>query len=248
MSTIDIRTTQNVTIEYELAPLRERYFAFFIDAIIVFIAYYAVALLFTMAMQDESWNDGMLFGVVYGLLPVIAFMMYHFFSEILADGQSWGKKALGLKVVRLDGEEPGLTDYLLRAVLHIIDSIFSIGVIASFLISSSVRNQRLGDLAANTSVIRVRHNSRFKLEDILNINSLENYEPQYPDVQQFSEEDMLLIKNVVTRYRTYRNKAHAEAIDQLVNRVSGLLDIEQPPADKIEFLKTLIRDYIVLTR
>ena len=33
MKTIDIRTTQNVVIEYELAPLRERIFAFFIDLV-----------------------------------------------------------------------------------------------------------------------------------------------------------------------------------------------------------------------
>ncbi len=248
MQTIDIRTTQNVSIEYELASLRDRLFAFLIDGIIIVAAYVVLLFLLTNLLEALRLNSSWLLSVIYGFLPLLLFLGYHFFSEVLSNGQTWGKKSMGLRVVRLDGQEPGLTDHLLRAVFHLVDTIFSIGILAALLITSSSKNQRLGDLTANTAVIRLRRDLRFKLDDILRINSLKDYEPQYPEVRRLSEQDMLLIKNVVTRYRTYRNDAHRQVVDELTEKVCTLLQIAVPPGDHVEFLRTLIRDYIVLTR
>lgn len=247
MDTIEIRTTQNVVIEYELAALRERILAFFVDLIIIGAIYIFISITFLSLMMRSLESSGMI-GAFYGLLPIVLFLMYQLMSEVMADGQSWGKKAMGIKVVRLDGQEPGLSDYLLRTIFQMADTIFSGGILAALLISSSGKNQRLGDMTANTTVIRVRHNLRFRLEDILNISSLESYEPKYPEVKQLSEQDMLLIKGAVARYRAHSNPAHEEAINQLVERLQELLGIAERPANKVEFLRTLIRDYIVITR
>lgn len=247
MDTIEIRTTQNVVIEYELAALRERILAFFVDLIIIGTFYIFISITFLSLLTRSLRGSGMV-NVFYGLLPIVLFLLYQLMSEVLSDGQSWGKKAMGIKVVRLDGQEPGLSDYLLRTIFHMVDTLFSLGILAALLISSSGKNQRLGDMTANTTVIRVRHNLRFRLEDILNISSLENYEPQYPEVKRLSEQDMLLIKGAISRYRAYPNPAHEEAIHQLVERLQELLGIAERPANKVEFLRTLIRDYIVITR
>lgn len=246
MKTIDISTTQNVTIEYELASLRDRFFGFFIDVMIVLIIYSILASIFSIGILEEG--AGLAVNFIVMLLPIGTFILYQLLSEVVADGQSWGKKAMGTKVVRLDGKEPGFSDYLLRAIFHIIDTVFSLGVVASFLISSSNKNQRLGDMTANTAVIRVKFNLRFRLEDILKINSLDDYEPTYPEVKRLSEKDMLLIKTIISRYRTHRNEAHLKVINELITNLRTQLDIAEQPADKIGFLKTLIRDYIVLTR
>lgn len=248
MQTIDIRTTQNVTIEYELASLRERILAFFIDAIIVAAVYLLLILLLILAFGNGVVESNMALMAIIAIFPTAGFIGYQLLSEMIADGQSWGKKSLGIKVVRLDGKEPSLTDYLLRAVFHLVDTLFSAGVMAALLISSSSKNQRLGDITANTTVIKIRSSQRFRLEDILKINTMEDYQPIYPAVKQLSEEDMLLVKNVITRYRTFGNLAHAEAVNDLTHKMCAILDINETPRDKIGFLKTLIKDYIVLTR
>jgi len=101
MKTIDIRTTQNVTIEYELATLRERILAFFIDFVIVYVSF---SILFFVL--KAGFTDVFLGIDNYALTAVVLFsffVFYQLFSEIIADGQSWGKKAVGIKVVRLDG-------------------------------------------------------------------------------------------------------------------------------------------------
>lgn len=248
MQTIDIRTTQNVTIEYELATLRERIFAFLIDGIIILAMYLGLLFLLLGAFGSLLLESTMLLYFIYGLLPVVGFMAYQFLSEVLANGQSWGKRAMGIKVVRIDGLEPGLSDYFLRAVFQLVDSILSLGVLAALLISSSPKNQRLGDMTANTTVIRVRHNTRFQLQDILKISSIEDYTPQYPEVRRLSEQDMLLIKHLIARQRQYNNPAHNAAVNEAAERLKIVLDLPEVPQNKIDFLKTLIRDYIVLTR
>ena len=247
MKTIEIKTTQNVTIEYELASLWERFLAFLIDTLVIAVVYTILTVLILNGLSENMDEMTWIISVVV-TLPMILFIFYQLLSEVLADGQSWGKKAMGIKVVRLDGQEPGLSDYLLRAVFHFVDTFLSLTALAALFISSSAQRQRLGDMTANTSVVRVKFSLRFRLEDILKINSLQDYEPEYPEVRQLSEQDMLLIKNIISRYRKYQNEAHQKVVDELVARIQQQLDIREIPRDKITFLKTLIRDYIVLTR
>ena len=245
MTTIDIRTTQNVTIEYEKASLRERFFGFFIDLMVYFAIYLFLVFFIASAFGDFITDWGIRFIV---LMHVAGLMLYHLLSEIFNSGQSLGKRAVNLKVVRLDGQEPGPGDYLMRSLFLLLDFIFSAGVLGAVLISSTFRGQRLGDLAANTTVIRVKNQLHFELEDILNIQSIEDYEPQYPAVKQLSEADMLLIKTTLGRYQAWRNESHARAIREAVEVICQQLNIDPPKGNQVEFLKTLIRDYIVLTR
>ncbi len=252
MKTIDITTTQKVTIEYELAGLRDRFLANIIDSMLVllfggfFILIISAAFWNELTMDGEINNRGQMLLTV--LLPIFIFLSYHFFSELIMDGQSLGKKAVGIKVIKLNGKEASASDYLLRALFHFFDSLSSLFILGSLLVVSSEKSQRLGDLAANTAVIKVKFNLRFRLEDIMKINSLADYEPLHPDVRQFTEQDMLLIKSVIARQRLYNNPAHREVVNNLVRDLMLKLDIVDPPKDKIHFLKTLIRDYIVLTR
>lgn len=245
MPNIDIRTTQNVTIEYEMAPLLERFLAFLIDLVIYMAASYVFWIVVVVLVSDAITGWGFQFigmALFFGLLP------YHLLSDILGNGRSLGKRALGIKVVRLDGLEPGIGEYLLRSVFLLLDFSFSFGVLGAVLIGSTYKNQRLGDLAANTTVIRIKSKTGFRLHDILKINTLENYEPKYPAVRQMNEADMLLIKNLLSRYQSWQNTAHAEAIREATANICQQLNIEPPKGNQIEFLKTLIRDYIVLTR
>jgi uncharacterized RDD family membrane protein YckC len=248
MQTIEIRTTQNVTIEYELASLRERIFAFLVDFVIVMVCYYLLVFIIVNLIASVIFESGLNYYFVYGLLPIFLFIVYSLVFEILNNGKTIGKKTLGIKVVRLDGKEPGLSDYLLRSIFLIVDVVLCFGVVAALLVGSTAKRQRLGDMTAGTTVVRIRSNLQFHLEDILKINSLENYEPHYPQIRQMSERDMLLIKNVLSRYQAHRNKAHAALVHDLVDRMTDLLELPERPANSVEFLKTLIRDYIVLTR
>lgn len=69
-------------------------------------------------------------------------------------GQTVGKMVLGIKVIREDnGEVPGLGGAAIRTVLRLIDGLFSY-LVALVTVLISGKNQRLGDMAAHTLVVR----------------------------------------------------------------------------------------------
>lgn len=242
MQTIDITTTQNVTIQYELASLRDRVVAFIIDFLLVCVALMIIFLIFSSAFGFERGN------FFEYLISIPTILFYTLLFEYFNDGQTPGKLAIGIKVIKLDGKSPTFSDYLTRWAFRSVDIYLSIGSIAALLISSSDKGQRLGDITANTTLIKIRFNLRFSLEDIESISTLEEYEPKYPEVRRLNEEDLLLIKEVIIQVQRYPNKAHLKVQNDLVADLIQKLELDEVPNDNIVFLKTLIKDYIVLTR
>jgi len=242
--TIDITTVQNVTIEYQLATAGDRILAFFLDSAIITVGTVLLLQLVRPLMEtDNSWS------LFFLMVVILLFFLYHLLFEVVNNGQTPGKKALKLRVLRLDGKEPGWSDAVLRSALHLIDSLFSVGTLAFFMILTTRRAQRLGDMAANTAVVKTSLPGwRYSLEEILNISTLENSKPYYPQVRKLSESDMMFIKQTIINYQKYPNTAHEYAIEDLVTHLMPILGIERRPMNRVEFLKTLLRDYIVLTR
>ena len=248
MQTIDITTAQNVTIEYELASVRERGMAMFIDILIECFLWLALILLTISSrsgLQSSFWTQ-----FVFSF-PFWFTIMYALLCESFLNGQTFGKRSQRIRVVRVDGRPIHLSDLLLRAVLLLVDLLMSVGALGGLLIFTTERRQRLGDMAAGTTVIKLSSERTFTLSDILNIQTLQSHTPQYPQVRSLSEDDMLFIKSVVQRYQLYPNDASNEAVWTLYEHLSNVLDVSlslKSTESVLNFFKTLIKDYIVLTR
>lgn len=246
MKSIEITTPQNVQIDYQLASLGQRIFAFAIDFVIIVLVYATVYI--WAFVQNTSDND-----LKYLLFQLFAFLwlgFYSLFSELIGNGQSIGKLAMGIRVIKLNGDELQFYDYFSRWSMRIIDIYFSIGSIAMLLIASSRNAQRIGDIIAGTAIIRKNNSYGFKLNDILKLNlkDKDNYEFEYPLAVNLEENDVILIKQLLSRYRTFRNSAHKQAMDELILRLADVLQLKQIPSDKETFLTKVITEYIILTR
>jgi uncharacterized RDD family membrane protein YckC len=247
MKNIEISTTQNVTIEYEFASLGERILAFFIDAIILFVVTVLWNWFVVVALGWFISQDYFLALFLTTFFPLMMYFLYFLLFEGFT-GQTIGKKIVSIKVVRIDGQEPTLSDYAIRALFHLVDTAFSAGFLAITLVSTTDKRQRVGDIAANTCVVKLNPTSTFRLVDILTIDSLDNYTPVYPQVTQLKEEDMLLVKSVLFRYQKHQNEAHSLAVINTTNHLIEILGISNYPNDGVTFLNTILKDYIVLTR
>lgn len=243
METINIRTTQNVIINYDLAPLRDRLIGLLIDALLVIAAFFLV---FTLV--SSITEIGELLSAILPYLTILLFFVYTLSMEIFNKGQSLGKMTMGIRVLKLDGSDPSLSDYIIRSVFHLIDTYLCFGVLGSIFIATSENRQRMGDRAANTVVVKLNTTNMFNLNDILNISTIENYEPEYTEIKNISENDMLVVKNALLRHRNNPSTNNVSMIETLAAKMAKLLDVKEKPANNIEFLKTLIKDYIVLTR
>jgi hypothetical protein len=129
-----------------------------------------------------------------------------------------------------------------------IDIYFSLGGIACILIASSSKAQRIGDIVANTAVVKLIPKTDLRLKDLLTIHSQDSYTPVYSQAKQLAEEDVLLIKATLDRYRQFNNDAHEEAVQMLANKLADVLGLEEVREGKREFLQTVLKDYVVLTR
>lgn len=83
------------------------------------------------------------------------------------------------KFVRLDGRDPEWADVLMRAALHLVDSILTFGVFGALLIKTTDKSQRFGDMAVGTTVIKTGSSigELFRLHDILNIQHIGRTSP-----------------------------------------------------------------------
>lgn len=243
MKSIEIKTAQNVRLEYELASLRERILAFLLDLLTMGLATLVLSLIFNGILGVTGTLE-----IVTSILTGSVILFYSLALEYFNNGQSVGKKLMKIQVIKITGDKATFYDYFGRWIFRMLDIYFSLGAIASILIASSSRAQRIGDIVSNTSVIKLESSVYLSLNDILRIQSRETYQPVYAQAKHLAEDDVILIKSTIDRFKKYNNDAHAEAVDLLTDRIKSVLEIRDSIHDNVKFLQTVINDYIVLTR
>jgi uncharacterized RDD family membrane protein YckC len=229
---LQIQTTQNVEIEYEVAGLGHRIGAFGIDFIIVVI-YWTIVL----------WIGGSsgISDSIYWVVVAIPWFFYDLISEIAFNGQSIGKKMLKIKVARLDGGEPTIGNYLMRWMLGILELKLFAGTIALVMILINGKGQRLGDIATGTTVVLLRPTAT--LRDTIFAEVDEDYLPTFTSVDMLTDRDIAIIKEVVN---SRENRSDPVIINALYRKVIEVLEVETelPP---VKFLRTVVKDYNHIT-
>ena len=129
-----------------------------VAAALVDIALMAVLFVVMALLLGESETTGgntsiRLEGAEF-LLYLGAVYLYYFLAEALT-GRTLGKALLGLRVVRREGGRAGTGRIALRTILRLVDSLPALYLLGFVLVlATGQRRQRLGDLAAGTTVAR----------------------------------------------------------------------------------------------
>ncbi|GAB3987384.1 RDD family protein [Spirosoma daeguense] len=223
---IAIRTSQNVLLEYEPASIGERILAILIDYL-VFLGWF----LLTVAIPAGMGITPGTFYIVVVLLPL---MFYHLLCESLLNGRSLGKIALGIRVVMLDGSSPTLGAYLIRWVLRLIESIsFMGGLIPIITVAINGKGQRLGDIAAGTTVVRLK--PAVSLHDVQMPVMPEHYVVQFPDVHLLNDRDITIIRSVL-------RQGDESVLMRTAIKIKDVTGIQSTLSNRA-FLETVISDY-----
>jgi uncharacterized RDD family membrane protein YckC len=237
MSTIRVQTTQNVSLEYEVASVGDRIVAAIIDYLVIFAWLAACGLLFALIIGSLGQaSPALVVLIIVVLVPVV---FYHLASEIYFNGQSVGKKARHIKVIRLDGTQPQLGDYLLRWLLRLIDmSLPVVGpLVAIIAILANGRGQRLGDMAAGTTVVSTR--PRQAAGALAPIVTPADYVVVFPQADQLADHDVATIRQLLQKGLEHDNH---QLLHEVANKVKDLTGIYTELPDEA-FLRTVIRDH-----
>jgi uncharacterized RDD family membrane protein YckC len=158
---LSVETPESVAFAYRLAGLGSRGFALIIDAALIGLIVIGEALLAggaylllhaagaRLAATAVTW--------VLGALLIAVFLTawgYFIVGEVFGNGRTWGKKWMGLRVVRDDGSRVRAGDSVIRNLLRLADVLPGNWTVGMLAILFTRQHKRLGDMAAGTVVIR----------------------------------------------------------------------------------------------
>lgn len=236
MEQFQIETAQNITINQNTSHLGERMLAYLVDSFIILV--YTVLVFVFLISLDIDIEDQWAF---YLILSLPAFFYYLIF-ETLMDGKSIGKSAMNLRVVKLDGSKPNFGNYFVRWALRIIDVSLTSGGGAVLTILIRGKGQRIGDIAAGTTVISEK--KRVSLKDTLLRDLPDDYKPTFPQVTVFKDQEMQTIKELYDKAKRNANHNIIVSLDKRIKEVLGVKTTLQP----IEFVDVIIKDYNYYTQ
>jgi uncharacterized RDD family membrane protein YckC len=200
-----------------------------------------------------------------GLVLVLPFFLYHPVCEILMNGQSVGKRLMGIQVVNENGGKPGVSQYIIRWLIRTSDYMVLVIIIYSpyitvfgmqffwalggslallitdIILVNTKKNQRLGDLLAHTILINTRQKN--SIDDTIFLQIAEGYAPSFPQVMQLSDRDVNALKSILDAAKKHNDYDLALNASEKI-KAHLKIDTSLSPFD---FLEVLLKDYNYLS-
>jgi uncharacterized RDD family membrane protein YckC len=151
-SSLVIETPEGVVFSYELATPVTRAFAWVVDALILGMGSYVISKVAT-AFQAVDRDVAAAIGTVSFFVLSIG---YAIVCEWRWRGQTIGKRLFRLRVIDSHGLRLRLSQIVLRNLMRVFDSLPLLYLVGAIACLFSRKLQRLGDLVANTVVVRER--------------------------------------------------------------------------------------------
>ena len=155
-SKIAIETPENISIEYVLAGPGSRMTAYLVDFIILLTGVGCLGWLLTFLSSVSGFfanEQKTIWIALYSIFNVLG--GYFILFEWLMNGQTPGKKALGIRVRMTEGTPASLQAIVIRNLFRFADCAFPFQYAAGcMMMVFTSKTQRAGDLAAGTIVVK----------------------------------------------------------------------------------------------
>ncbi|MBE9116335.1 RDD family protein [Lusitaniella coriacea LEGE 07157] len=234
---INLQTPESVELEFTLAGIGNRTLALLIDNVIwglILLSFLAIGAVVSTQLQ-EIWlnffeDDESLLLWIISIQILIFFsiyMGYFVFFETLWQGQTPGKRAVKIRVIRDNGRSARLPQATLRSLLRPIDDLFFLGV---FFIIFGKQEKRLGDWIAGTLVVQEEKpvvSTDFALSQ--EAKTLAEQLLVQADLSQLLPEDFAVIREYLRRRSMMLTEARTEKSKQLAQQVKKLINLEKVP-------------------
>jgi uncharacterized RDD family membrane protein YckC len=209
-----ISTPEGVQLALPLAGIGSRFMAGLLDYLLAAIAYLIVVL-------ATRWLAGDTAATIVFITAVLAINVGYFtLFEVFGGGRTLGKRATGLRVVTDGGGQVGLRASLIRNIIRLGETTLAyLPALVSVLATRN--NQRLGDLAAGTLVVR-----ETKLEPVVAPAQALPVSPErYAawDVTGIGEEEAGAVRAFLERRSQLRPGARRALAEQLAGRLRPLV-------------------------
>lgn len=217
--------------------------------------------------SDEYFDQSTFLEIIYIILLFPA-LFYSLWTEYLFNGQTFGKMLCQIKVVKLNGYHAGFPEYFTRWAFRLVDFwtgmfmilffipvfgeetgsvlagllMFMSGFVAFFSIIRSKNSQRIGDIVAGTTVLKLKEKQSMDITILENLR--ESYVPTYSQVIRLTDNDARIIKDTFTIAR--KNNDYA-TLKRLRTKLESVMDV-QGRGEDAEFIDTVMKDFNYYTQ
>lgn len=229
---LTIDTPEGVSIDLTLAGLGSRMGAAIIDILIQGAALVAVVLAMTLAGASLDPELGVFLVGVGTLVISVVVLGYYLLFEALNGGRTPGKAAFGLRVAMMDGTPVSLGAIAIRTLLRVIDFLPGLYALGALTIMLTGKNQRIGDLAAATVVVRDRTETQSQ-------PAVPDRFPAGWDVTGVTDAELTLVRRFTGRRFDLAEDARRNLAADLAGRLRGKVNGGRDLDDE-EFLLQLL--------
>lgn len=246
--------------------------AIFIWLYIVGMTYFFVDVLgMTTSIFDTdpetSYDINVFIGFIYVIL-LFPVLFYSLWTEMVFKGQTFGKMICRIRVVKLDGYKAGFPEYFTRWIFRFIDfwtGLFLIlflipifgeeigsvisgmilslsGLVAVIFIAKTKNSQRLGDIVAGTTVLKLKEKHSIGITILEDIK--EDYVPIFPQVTRLTDNDARIIKDTFVAATKSQDFA---TIKKLRRKLEEVMEVDSDMNDA-QFINTVMKDFNFYTQ
>lgn len=241
-----IDTPESIEFGYDVAGIGTRFVAAVIDT-----AFFSILLFIAQRVYiGTDSNPSDLAYQIFFFFCIFTVLVYYIAFERFWNGQTPGKRLLGIRVVQEAGKPLTFTGSLIRNLLRLIDFVpayYSTGLLTMLI---DKRARRLGDLAASTFVVRDRQ--RVTLEMLLQstrddkvASALKDSGATLPNITALRPNDMDLVQNFLLRRAVLAPDRRLRIATQLAYALFGRLGYSVP-GDPEQFLQQATDQYVLL--
>lgn len=233
---ITIATPEGVELHLQLAGLASRSIAGSVDLIIQLLAILLLAL-----VTGPLLGAGKLNTVAFVIGAFLIWFFYPVLFEVLARGRTPGKRLSHLRVVRETGAAVDLQASAIRNLMRIVDGLLLLYVPSVISILATRNNQRPGDIAAGTLVIRespALASRTAPAPSAAGVRTVAAADADW-DVSAITAEELATVRRFLDRRETLDRRARYELALRLASGLRPKVAGAPARTDPERFLETL---------
>lgn len=238
---LSIDTPEQVALDFSLASIGSRFLALALDTLIQMGATLVIVLIGGLAALGARLSSSSLQPWVLAALTLGWFLIYNgYFAlfETIWNGQTPGKRVVGLRVISITGRPISAYEAILRNVVRVADQLpgtYAVGIVAVFV---TARSQRLGDLAAGTVVVHERNGLSAETGGSFDAPpGLEHH-----GAARLTPQEIAVIEMFLRRRAELSGFGRARSARQIAARMASRLG-KTMPAETERFLEEVIAEY-----
>lgn len=220
------------------------------------------------SQNPESYYDFSTFLEIIYTILLFPVLFYSLWMESVFNGQTVGKMICGTRVVKLNGYHATFPEYFTRWAFRLVDFwtgmfmilffipifgeetgsilagllLFLSGSVAFFSIIRTKNSQRIGDIVAGTTVLKLKEKHSMDITILEDIRA--SYIPMYSQVIKLTDNDARIIKDTFVIAR--KNQDYA-TLKRLRVKLESVMEVEGRGGDA-EFIDTVMKDFNYYTQ